>query len=127
MWSLDKSIKSLNKNKFLVGIMMIILNVCSKYIEMGFTKTQEQALRNGLGRELVIFAMAYIGSRDITTAILLTAAFVVLSDYLFNDMSTMCIMPETMRKFADTDGDGVISPAEEKKFMEMLRRAKKSA
>jgi len=124
MASLDKSLQSLNTNKLLLGMMMIVLNVCSKYIELGFTKSQEEALRNGLGRELLIFAVAFIGSRDITVSILLTAAFVVLSDYLLNESSSLCVMPEKMRQLADTNGDNVISPEEERKFMTMLRNAK---
>lgn len=127
MWNLDKSLKSLNTNKLMLGMMMIVLNVCSKYIELGFTKTQEEALRNGLGRELLIFAVAFLGSRDIITSILLTAAFVILSDYLLNESSTFCLMPEKMRQLADTNGDNVISPEEERKFMAMLRNAKSSS
>lgn len=127
MWNFDKSLKTLNTNKLLIGMMMIILNVCSRYIELGFTKTQEQALRTGLGRELFIFAVAFIGSRDIATSIMLTAAFIVLSDYLFNESSALCLMPEHMKELADridTNGDNVISVEEERKFMAMLRRAK---
>lgn len=127
MWDLGKSLKTLSTNKLLIGMMMIILNVCSRYIELGFTKTQEQALRNGLGRELLIFAVAFIGSRDIATSIMLTAAFIVLSDYLLNDSSSLCVMPVGMKELADrvdTNGDNVISPEEERKFMAMLRKAK---
>ena len=127
MWSINKSLKTLNTNKLLIGMMMIVLNVCSRYIELGFTKTQEQALRNGLGRELFIFAVAFIGSRDIVTSIMITASFIILSDYLFNETSVMCIMPKTMKELAnqiDTNGDNIISADEERKFMEMLRKAK---
>lgn len=127
MWNLDKSLKTLNTNKLLIGMMMLVLNICSRYIELGFTKTQEQALRNGLGRELFIFAVSFIGSRDIATSIMLTAAFVVLSDHLLNESSPLCMMPESMKELADridTNGDNVISPEEERKFMAMLRKAK---
>lgn len=127
MWKLDKYVNTLNTNKLLLGMMMIVLNVCSRYIELGFTKTQEQALRNGLGRELFIFAVAFIGSRDITTSILLTAAFIILSDYLLNESSSLCLMPNSMKELADridTNGDNIISPDEERKFLTMLRKAK---
>ena len=127
MWNIDKSLKALNTNKLLVGLMMIVLNIYSRYIELGFTKTQEQALRNGLGRELFIFAVAFIGSRDIATSIMLTASFIILSDYLFNESSSLCLMPQHMKELADridTNGDNVISVEEERKFMAMLRKAK---
>ena len=44
---LKESIYSLNNSKFLIGVTMLLLNVGSRYVELGFSKTQEQALRNG--------------------------------------------------------------------------------
>ena len=72
-------LKRLNNSKFLLGVAMLLLNVGSKYVEMGFSKTQEEALRNGLGREILIFAMVFMGTHDIILSIMMTASFVVLS------------------------------------------------
>jgi hypothetical protein len=107
---------------------MLLLNVGSRYVELGFSKTQEQALRNGLGREIFIMAVVFMGTRDIIISILMTAAFIVLSDYALNERSSFCILPESMKKIAnavDINNDGVISPAEEEKAMAILRRAEK--
>jgi len=125
---LKKSIYSLNNSKFLIGVTMLLLNVGSRYVELGFSKTQEQALRNGLGREIFILAVVFIGTRDIVTSILMTAAFIILSDYALNERSRFCIIPERMKKIAnivDINNDGVISPEEEEKAMNLLRRAEK--
>lgn len=119
-------INSLNQNKFVLGVMMLLLNVGSKYIEIGLTKTQEQALRNGLGREVLIFAMIFMGTRDIIISILMTSSFVILSDYLFNEKSTLCVLPQ-MKKIAkviDEDNDNNISPKEEQRALDILRKAK---
>ena len=107
---------------------MLLLNVGSRYVELGFSKTQEQALRNGLGREIFILAVVFIGTRDIVTSILMTAAFIILSDYALNERSRFCIIPERMKKIAnivDINNDGVISPEEEEKAMNLLRQAEK--
>jgi hypothetical protein len=107
---------------------MLLLNVGSRYVELGFSKTQEQALRNGLGREIFIMAVVFMGTRDIIISILMTAAFIVLSDYALNERSSFCILPESMKKIAnavDINNDGTISPAEEEKAMATLRRAEK--
>tara|TARA_Y100000996_G_C22535399_1_gene648117 strand:+ start:1347 stop:1790 length:444 start_codon:yes stop_codon:yes gene_type:complete len=125
---LKGSIYSLNNSKFIIGVTMLLLNVGSRYVELGFSKTQEQALRNGLGREIFILAVVFIGTRDIVTSILMTAAFIILSDYALNERSRFCIIPERMNKIAnavDINNDGVISPEEEEKAMTLLRRAEK--
>ena len=124
--AISNGINSLNNSKFVIGIMMLLLNIGYKYIELGLTKTQEQAIRNALGREVLIFAIVFMGSRDIVTSTLMTAAFIILSDYLFNEKSKLCIVPK-MKKIAseiDENKDNVISPDEEQKALEILRKAK---
>ena len=63
-------LRPINESKLLVGIMMIFLNVGSKYIDLGLSKTQEQVLREGLAREMLIFAISFMGTRDIPTALI---------------------------------------------------------
>tara|TARA_B110000483_G_C18176650_1_gene535309 strand:- start:1331 stop:1771 length:441 start_codon:yes stop_codon:yes gene_type:complete len=121
-------LNSLNSSKFLVGVTMLLLNVGSRYVELGFSKTQEQALRNGLGREIFIFAVVFMGTRDVVISIMLTASFIILSDYLFNERSSFCIMPENMKRISnvvDINNDGIISPEEEEKALELLKKAEK--
>ena len=108
---------------------MILMNVGSKYIELGLTKTQEHALRTGLGREILIFCVVFLGTRDILLSILMTSAFIILSDYLFNENSRFCIMSKKMKRIAsliDTNNDGIISPEEIRKATEILEKAKKN-
>ena len=123
-----RSLATFNNSKFLLGVTMLLLNVGSRYVELGFSKTQEQALRNGLGREIFIFAVVFMGTRDIIISIMMTASFIVLSDYLLNERSRFCIMPKSMKKIAnviDFNNDGVITPDEEEKALELLRKAEK--
>jgi hypothetical protein len=123
---LRQYLHDLNNSKFLMGIAMLLLNVGSKYVEIGFSKTQEQALRNGLGRELLIFAMVFMGTHDIIISILMTAAFVVLSDYLLNERSNLCLVPSRLRQISrlvDKNKDNHISEKEEKDALEILRKA----
>ena len=122
-------IHPLNTSKLFAGILMILMNVGSKYIELGLTKTQEHALRTGLGREILIFCVVFLGTRDILLSILMTSAFIILSDYLFNENSRFCIMSKKMKRIAsliDTNNDGIISPEEIRKATEILEKAKKN-
>jgi len=123
---LNYSLNSINQSKLFMGIVMLLMNIGSKYIEFGFSKTQEEALRNGIGREILIFAIVFLGTHDIVISILMTAAFIILSDHLFNEDSDYCIAPNYLKGVAsliDTNNDGKISPEEEKRAMELLRKA----
>ena len=121
-------LNQLNNSKLLAGLTMLILNVGSKYIELGFSKTQEQALRNGLAREMLIFAMVFMGTHDIIISILMTAAFIILSNYLLNEKSKLCVIPHHLKKVSsqiDTNKDGYVSDEEERAALEVLRKAEK--
>lgn len=124
--SIQTSLNSLNNSKFVLGITMLLINIGSRYIELGFTKTQEQALRNGLGRELLIFAIVFMATHDIVISTLMTASFIVLSDYLFNENSRFCVLPARLQKIAelvDKNNDNEISEEEERQALETLRKA----
>ena len=125
---LDYGIQSLNENKFFVGILMLILNVFSKYVELKLTKTQEAYFKNNFIRQIFIFAVLWSGTRDIYVSILMTAAFVILTDHLFNEESKFCIIPQywsdKMKQVIDTDGDGKLSDQEIEHAIQILQRAK---
>ena len=107
--------KNVNESKLLLGVSIILLNIGSRYIQLGLTKTQEEALRNGVAREILLFSMVFIATRDIVVSILMTASFVILADHILNDNSKMCIIPgyyKKIKKLIDTDGDGKISKEE---------------
>ena len=125
---IDYFIKSLNDNKFFVGILVLVLNVFSKYIELKLTKTQEAYFKNNFIRQLFIFAVIWSGTRDIYISIAMTAAFVVLADHLFNEESTFCVIPKNwsnkMKQAIDTDGDGKLSDEEIENAIRILQKAK---
>jgi hypothetical protein len=118
----------LNSSKFFAGIVMIMLNVGSKFISVQFSKSTEEYLKYSLSRQILIFAMAWMGTRDIYTALMLTAIFVILSDHLFNEESSFCIVPHKNRvldKLIDQNEDGVISDAELNSAIAVLEKSKK--
>jgi len=118
----------LNNNKFFAGIIMILLNVGSKFISIQFSKSAEEYMKYSIGKQLLVFAMAWMGTRDIYTALVLTAIFVVLSDNLFNEESPYCIVPEKYRildTLIDTNNDGIVSEQEVKDAEAILAKAKK--
>ena len=110
-----------------MGIAMLILNVGSKYVKLEFSKTQESALKSALTREILIFVIIFTATHDIIISILMTAAFVILANHLFNDQSKFCIIPQkywAMYDAADTNKDGTVSPEEEAAAIKVLEKAK---
>ena len=60
-----ESLKSLNNSKFFAGVVMIMLNIGSKYVTVELSKSQEEYLKNNVGRQILIFAISWMGSREI--------------------------------------------------------------
>jgi hypothetical protein len=121
-------ISYLNSSKFFAGVIMIMLNVGSKFISIQFSKSTEEYLKFSLSKQLLVFAMAWMGTRDIYTALALTAIFVVLSDHLFNEESNFCIVPHKHRvlhKLVDADGNGNVSETEISSAIAVLEKAKR--
>jgi hypothetical protein len=130
---LDKLLKYLsylNNSKFFAGLVMIMLNIGSKYVTVELSKNQEEYLKNNIGRQMLIFAISWMGSRDILIALALTAIFTVLTDHLFNEESSLCIIPQKYRQYQhllDLDKNSVVTDDEIKKATEILEKAKRKS
>ena len=58
---------------------MMLMNVGSRYIVDEFSSKDEEYSRNVFLRRVAIFAVCYMGTRDLVHALLLTGGFVVLA------------------------------------------------
>jgi hypothetical protein len=125
---LNHHVMFLNNSKFFAGVVMILLNVGSKFITIQFSKSTEEYLKFSLSKQLLVFSMSWMGTRDIYTALGLTAIFTILSDHLFNEDSNLCIVPHNYRvlnKAIDTNDDGQISETELAEAVAILEKAKR--
>jgi hypothetical protein len=126
--SIDYYIKSLNNSKYFAGIMILILNIGSRFIQIRLSDSAEKYIKYSLIRELLIFSIVWMGTRDIYIAFGLTACFVVLSDYILNVDSGYCLLPDKLKKITklmDENNDGKISDSEVLRAMDILEKAKK--
>jgi len=89
----------------------------------------ERILRDTIGRELMIFAICFVGTRDIVTAFIMTSVFILLNDYMFNEKSAVCIIPKRyrhkMKSAIDTNNDDIIDESEIKEAIKILNTARK--
>ena len=121
-------VNKINRSPLFAGILAIMTNIGSKYITIKISKSQEAYLRNSIARQILIFCILWSGSRDVLTALILTAVFSVLTDHLFNEDSDYCVIPHHLRtyeKAIDQDGDGIITPAEAEAALETLNKLKR--
>lgn len=117
---------TLNNSKYFTGIMMILLNIGSRFVEIKFSDSMESFIRYNIAREVLIFTMAWMGTRDIVVALVLTASFTVLAEFLLNHKSNYCILPAKYKYLhVDTNKDGKISDTEINKAIETLENARK--
>lgn len=118
----------LNNSKFFAGVIMILLNVGSKFISIQFSKSTEEYMKFSLSKQILVFAMAWMGTRDIYISLGLTAVFTILSEYLFNEESHLCVVPHKYRvlhKLLDTNGDNDVSETELASAIALLEKAKR--
>jgi len=125
---LNNHVMYLNNSKFFAGVVMILLNVGSKFIQIQFSKSTEEYMKYSVSKQLLVFSMAWMGTRDIYTALGLTAVFTILSEYLFNEECSLCIVPHKYRvlhKLLDTNEDGNVTEPELAAAIAVLEKAKR--
>lgn len=117
----------LNTSKFFAAAIVLILNIASKYVTIQFSPTTDEYLK-AFPKQILVFAMAWMGSRDIYTSLIVLAIFTLISDVLLNDESPYCAIPEKYRimaKALDTNKDGKVSEDEIMEAIAILDRAKR--
>jgi hypothetical protein len=79
----NNAVGFLNQNTFFAGIMLLLLNVGSRFIVHEFSADDKEYRENILIRRLCVFAVCFVGTKDVLTSIILTAGFVILAGGLF--------------------------------------------
>ena len=96
---LHNHITSLNQSKVFAGLIIITLNISSKFVSIKLSKSMEAYLKYTFSRDILIFAMAWMGTRDIYVALFITLLFSLCMNYLFNEESSFCCLPETFTDY----------------------------
>ena len=128
---LDEQIKSINDSKIFAGLMIITLNVVSRFVNIKLSKTMESYLKFTLSKQLLVFTIAWMGSRDIYIALIVTASFILFTEYLFNEDSIFCVLSEDFLDYHIAKMDNEIEEADKvsdediQKAKVVLEKAKK--
>lgn len=123
------SIKNINDSKIFAGLMIIILNIASRFVNIKLSKTVESYLKNSFSRTILVFAIAWMGTRDLWVALGICIVFIFCMDYLFNEESAFCVLPETFTDYhvnliKDEKSCKVFTKEDVEKAIEVLTKAK---
>lgn len=93
--SFHQQVQYLNNSKVFAGIIIIILNIAGKFVNFKLSKTIESYMKHTFSRNILIFCIAWMGSREIYVAIFITLLCILLMDFVCNENSGYCMLPET--------------------------------
>jgi|TARA_B100000927_G_C16464038_1_gene469015 uncharacterized membrane protein len=128
--SLDNTVQTLNKSKVFAGLMIITLNIASRFVTIKMSKTMQSYLKFTFSRYILIFAISWMGTRDIYIALTITLLFIILFEYLLDEESNFYIFSEEFKdyqksKAEDEEDEKEVSDEDLKKAEKTLERAKK--
>jgi hypothetical protein len=116
-------LQAINNSKIFAGLMIILLNIASRFVQINLSKTMEAYLKYTFSKQILVFAITWVGTRDILIAFVVTIIFIICSEYLFNENSSLCCLPESFTTYHVSLLDNV-SDDEIRKAEEVLEKAK---
>ena len=69
----------LNNSKLFLGIVMILLNIGSRYLVDEFSVNPDEYTRNIILRRIAVFAVCFAATRDVIVSLVLTAGFIIIA------------------------------------------------
>lgn len=117
---------TLNNSKIFAGLMIIVLNIASKFVTFKLPKTMEAYLKYTFSRDILVFAIAWMGTRDIYIALVITIVFMLCMEYFFNEESAFCCLPSNFTDYHVSliHSDESVTPEQIKQAEEVLEKAR---
>jgi hypothetical protein len=85
-------IQDMNMNPYLLGIAYITLNLGSRFFVMSVSPGQEAFLQNMLFRPILLFAIMFIGTRNLIVAFWMTLLILLCLHFLLNENSSWFVL-----------------------------------
>lgn len=122
-----KHLNVLNKHPLFLGFITLALNIGSRYVRTPLTKKQEEILTSEFARQFLVFAVFFQSTKDVVTALILTASLHILTRHLFHEESVFCVIPHSFRELndeLDTNHDSKVSKKEVLDAIKILKKNK---
>jgi len=122
--SLNDVVSTMNTSKIFAGLMILTLNITSKFVTIKLGKTMESYFKFTFSKQILVFAMAWMGTRDIYIALIISILFIIFSDYLLHEESPFCCLPDSFKNYhLNLLENDQVSDDEIKKAQEILDKA----
>ena len=123
----NDKVMAINNSKLFAGLIIITMNIASKFVVFKLSKSMESYLKYTFSRDVLVFAMAWMGTRDIYVAAFMTVLFIVCMKYLFNEESPFCCLPESFTEYhlALNDENEKVTDEQMKQAKEVLEKYEK--
>ena len=127
---LHDRIQAINNSKVFAGLMIISLNVVSRFVNIKVSKTMEAYLKFTFSKYILVFTIAWMGTRDIYIALVVLMCFIILVEFLFDEESMFYILPEEFKDYhisllEEEESGNAITAEDIKKAEKVLENAKK--
>jgi hypothetical protein len=85
----------LSGNKYMLGLMILLINLGARYIGNEVGEFMHKVLNHKFSRRFLIFLVLWMGTRDLVVAGVITIGFILIVNTIFNENSSLCILPVT--------------------------------
>ncbi len=90
---LSVMIMTLNANPYMIGTLMLVLNLGGRFLSLELTKKQEAFLQAAWVRPFIFFTLIFIATRNIVAAFWVTIVFFFIIWVVVNENSKFCMIP----------------------------------
>ena len=128
--SMHGYVTELNNSALFAGLVMLIMNIGSRYVQINLSESTEEYLKHILKKEMLVFAIAWMGTKNIYYSLIITTCFTLLADHFANEDSEYCMLPTHFKELRKVNGETkrdteFISDVEINKAVTVLEKAKR--
>jgi hypothetical protein len=119
------NVKTVNESKIFAALVILTLNLSSKFISLPMSKTVESFVKNSFSQYILVFAMAWVGTRDLLISLFVTMIFGVFMEFIFNEKSVFCCLSEgfVSEQMSKLKTDQAVSKEELETASKILQKA----
>ena len=98
---IEQLILSINNSKYVSGIIMIMMNLGSKYISEELSETQDNIFENKIMRGILLFSIVFFATKDVKISVTLTSIYIIVVNGFLNEYSPFYLFSrrETFRNY----------------------------
>ena len=114
----------INTDPYIYAIVMILSNIGSRYIEIDLDFNHKEFLSSKTMRRIMIFIVAFMATRNIIVALIITSLFVIIILNLLNYNSPYCILSKKQNLNLNNNETGVTDEELKQAYLTLKKAGK---